>query len=319
MKKKTFLLLLGVTVILTVSVYLLADPYPSIVPAILGFPFRQLIALMRLLSKQGKIGNGFSVALLTLVSSLPALFALRYKNERTTIPERVVLFLLTPVLFVVLFQNGGGKLFSEGSPLVWGNRSISVSFDSLFGTITIWAVILLYLTLRLIRKIRSGEKTLLLRYFRCLLIICGILLTVSVTASALALISEFSSFAEARNCDRIMCFVRLLPVVPYLLDIAVIFLVIRYFDAQSQENGLSDAGRRLSRMCCLSLSITVAASAIVNLTQYVLCYYLHEIPTGTEFSFDFPVYPLIIVFAILLYVHMAKENRELIEDNSLFI
>lgn len=319
MKKKPFFSILGGVVVLTVAVYLLAGPYPSVVPAVLGFPFRQLAALIRMPSGHGKLSAGIAIAILSAVSAIPALFALRYKNERATVPERVVLFLLTPIVFAVLYRLAGRSSVFSGSPVFWGTREISFSFDSLFGIITVWTVLLLYVTLRLIRKIRSGEKELLLRCFRGLLLVCAVLLTLYATASVLHVTADFAQSENTSGSGLWMFIVRLLSYAPDLLNIAVIFLVLRYFDAQAAGEGLPQAGRRLSRVCCLSLIVTVAVTAFGNIVKYVLCYYLDTIPAEVTFSFDFPFYELAFVFAVLLYVHLAAENKELRDDNNLFI
>ena len=317
MNKKLKLLILCGLPLLTLACYLLAKPVPSLIPAMLAFPFRQIVMLTRFLAGKGAVGNGLAISIIAVSAAVPSLFALRSERTRNTRPERVVLCLLSVAIAGVLYTSS--RLNSDGPRTVvsWGNRSISLSIFA-FGVITIWAIVLLYLVLVLVRKVRSGEPKLLLRYFRGLLVVSCALLTLSASASFLDAFGLLAKF-ESRNADAFIgFFVKFLRILPGIFTILVILKALRYFSA-SEESAFSDSGKKLCRMCCISLAASTAISAITNIVLYIAFRVSASAELSPGFKLELPLYPMVCVFAVLLYVRIAEEKRKLQEDNSLFI
>ena len=317
MNKKLKLLILCGLPLLTLACYLLAAPVPSLIPAVLAFPFRQIVMLTRFLAGKGAVGNGLAICIIAVSAAVPSLLALRAERTRVTLPERAVLCLLSAAIAVVLFMSNRLNSDSFRTDVSWGGRFVPLSFFA-FGVITIWTIVLLYLVLILVRKVRSGEPKLLLRYFRGLLAVSCALLTLSASASFLDAFGQLAE-CESRNAEDFIAFlVKFLRILPGIFTILVILKALRYFTA-SEESAFSDSGKKLCRMCCISLVVSTAITAITNIVLYIALHISALAESSPEFKLELPLYPMVCVFAVLLYVRIAEEKRKLQEDNSLFI
>ena len=82
-----------------------------------------------------------------------------------------------------------------------------------------------------------------------------------------------------------------------------------------ETDGYRETSEQLSRMCCVALGVTTALTAVFNVLQVVLMRSLTNVATQVEV----PVVNIVFLAFVLLLSRLLVENKELREDNSLFI
>ena len=90
-------------------------------------------------------------------------------------------------------------------------------------------------------------------------------------------------------------------------------LAERRQDPYSQEAG--EAAQTLSRLCVVSLRLTILVTVALNLLQLVCMGSLYTV----HITVLLPVLSIVFVLAVLLLTQLMGENRQLKEDNDLFI
>ena len=182
MKKKTLYLILSCVAVMFAALVVLTRRFPELFSSMMAFPFEQAADGLSLLAKAGRIGNGIASALWIGISAVPILIALRISQDKETQPERISLFVLSGMILLALygmvnphnFQPAGWDGFSETASMI----------KSLLG-VSVWAVVVLYIILRLVRLFRSGNKEQLLRYMRTVLYaLCFIFAAIAATSFA---------------------------------------------------------------------------------------------------------------------------------------
>ena len=84
---------------------------------------------------------------------------------------------------------------------------------------------------------------------------------------------------------------------------------------ESDEENILPIARRLSRLCQISLLLTVSASIVKNLVPFVFGKLFRNVAVNVEI----PLAELAISIAVLLAVRLIERNRTLQQDNNLFI
>ena len=82
-----------------------------------------------------------------------------------------------------------------------------------------------------------------------------------------------------------------------------------------EQEGLADAASRLSKISCIALACTVAFTALIHIVQLFLITAL----TDVKASADLPFSNIVFVLVILLLSRLLIENKQLKDDNSMFI
>ncbi|HHW92925.1 MAG TPA: hypothetical protein GX734_00275 [Clostridiaceae bacterium] len=313
MKRKSLMILLVCEACLLITLALLPGRLPAVFSSILAFPFEQIALGLKALSQAGNWGNGIAVSLWIGMSLIPAIFALSYREKKAW-PERIALFALSCVLLLALYGLVNPYVFSvfnaeaksEYLPVVKAALGVSV-----------WSVAILYIVLRLIRLFRSSDKASLLRHLRVLLhVLCVIFAASAVYPLATGLVDHVGSSLDF--LDGAVNVIRLLiAAVPDALVVAVVIRVLDLLEiAMTEEQvGIVKASERLSGMCCVALCLTTALTATINVLQVILMRSLSNVAIQA----DVPVINIVFLAFVLLLSRLLVENKELREDNSLFI
>ena len=314
MKRKTLIIILACEAGLLFILVLLTNRLPGLFSSMLAFPFEQIAVGLKTLSQTGWVGNGMATALWVGISLLPSIPALRYKRNKAAVKERIVLYSLSGVLFLALYGMINSHAFYSFIPEAKDEYLAVVK--AIIG-VSVWSVIVLYVVLCLIRMFRSGDKASLLRYMRMLLyILCLLFTAVAVISLGNSMIALIGTTQKA--LDNIINILRSVVVfVPYMLDIAIIISTLSIFDIVMTEdqNGIVDAAERLSDICCAALGITTALTAIFNILQIILMRWLSNVAT----TVDIPIVSIVFTGVVLLLSRLLTENKQLRDDNSLFI
>lgn len=314
MKKKTLAIIFSFEAILLAVLVVLTKQFPNLFSSVMVFPFEQIAVGFAFASEAGWLGKGMAVALWFGISAIPAILALCYQRNKETRWERLSLFVLSGVTFLALYGMMNPQVFR---PDISGNfYEYTKLIKSVFG-ISIWSVVVLYVTLRLIRLLRNGNKEQLLKYLRTILYVLSLLFT---AVAATSLTNGIMTLIEASSTgiDKAFGALRLIAeLIPYLFDIAVIMRVLDLLKTAEKENqdSITAAASRVSSICYAMLGITTTITAVSNIIQIVFMRWL----TNVSVTVDIPIISIVFIVLILLFARLLIENKRLRDDNSLFI
>ncbi len=300
--------------ILLAALSLLTLMIPSLFSSLLSFPLEQIALGMRSLSLTGTAGNGIAMLLIALSALIPLVFALRYPGSRDTLAERIALFVLALMLPVALYGILNPGMFYGKIPggIESYERALRV-----FLSLSVWTVFILFIVLRLIRLFRTGNREQLFRYLRNILCVLCMYFTAQLVISLVVgiLTPAGTQVTTAEFIHGLLSLASV--VVPLLLDILVSLRMLALLEtaATEEQEGLTDAAGRLSRLSCITLAITSGLTALLYIAQVLLLPKLSNVSTEV----NLPITDLFFVLVILLLSRLLIENKQLRDDNSLFI
>jgi len=302
MKRRTFILLLLGEAAAVWVLAALAGRFPGLISSVPAFPLEMVGAALGTLAKHGRMGNGLAAALWFGIALLPAAAAAR-GSGKDRLPERIALLALSCVLFPAMYGMVNPQAFCPAA--AGASEDMLKAVKGVIG-VSVWSVVVLYVVLRLIRLFRSGSREDLLRYLRALLHALCVLFTAIVAVS----------MAGGRRQGWSSVLRLAAAAVPYLLDVVVILRALDLIDAAG-ENGdaLPRAAERLNRTCCAALGGSAAVTAVVNLIQFFLMPQLSQVAAAV----DVPLISTVFAAVVLLLSRLLTENKQLRDDNSLFI
>ena len=314
MKRKTLIIMLVCEAALLFILVLLTNRFPGFFSSMLAFPFEQIAIGLKILSQAGRIGNGLAIALWVGISLLPSIPALHYKQNKAAIEERITLFSLSCVLLLALYGMINPHVFCSFIPEA---KSEYLAVVKAVIGVSVWSVIVLYVVLRLIRMFRSGDKVSLIKHMQWLLhILCLFFAATAVISFGSGLTASVESTQKVLD-NTINLLRSTAASVPYVLDIAIILSTLPLFDIVMTEdqNGIVNAAEKLSKICCVALGITTALTAFINILQIFLIRWLSSVAT----TVNIPISSIVFVGIVLLLSRLLIENKQLRDDNSMFI
>ena len=305
MKKKSLFIICFCAAVLLTLLVVLTRYLPNLFSSLMAFPFEQIADGIGLLSKAGRVGNGLAAAVWIGISAIPAIIALRYKKGKETVLERVSLCVLSGTILLALYGMVNPRFFRPA--LSEGFSEYSKLIKVIFG-VSIWAVVVLCIILRLIRLFRQGNKEQLFKYMQ------------TVLCAAVSLVNGVISMLASPQTGIDQCFGVVLlaaELIPYLFDIAIIIRVLKLFEIASkdEQDGIVEAANRVSSICCVALGLTAAIKAAANIIQIAVMRWLSNI----NVTVDIPIISIAFTVMILLFSRLLIENKKLRDDNNLFI
>lgn len=312
MTKKLLLICLAEAAVL-ITLILLTKHMPHLFSSVMTFPFEQVAGGLSLLSKAGRLGNGIAAALWIGISAIPAIIALRYPRGKETLLERTALYLLSALVLLALYGivNPQAFLHANAGALA---RDIKL-INAIFG-VSVWTLAVCFIILRLIRLFRKGNKEQLLQYMRAILYVLCILFT--ATASVSLTNGLLNSPSAQTGMDAAFEVFRLvLMLVPYFFDVAIILQLLSLLGIAAKEgqDGVVDAAKRVSATCCMALGTTAGMTALYHIVQILAMPQLSKLSAAVSI----PVIDIAFIIMILLFSRLLIENKQLRDDNSLFI
>lgn len=323
MKKKrslfsAFLVLEG---LFFLALFWAGDAAPQWFSGALAFPFEQIGAGLRWLSLAGAAGNVLAILLYALLSLLPLGVLLVLRRRGALCREDCLLVLLTVLLFVTLYYMVNPALVPVPSGLGDGEGG-----KLLFGG-SVYALVFGYGVLRALRCFRSADMGRLQDYLALFLKLLAVLFVFLACGSC------FQDFLTSLDALRVgnqgnegallpsvlFLFARYLAAaLPYVLDTLVTLAALKLLaerrkDPYSQET--ETAAQVLSQLCVVSLGLTVLVTVVLDLLQLLCLGSLYTV----QITVLLPVLSIVFVLAVLLLTQLMGENRQLKEDNDLFI
>lgn len=325
MKRNWFYAVLAAEAIVCILLGLLQMQFSGMFTAIAAFPFEQAGMGLRRLSLSGTAGNVLAIVLYCLFSLLPCGIYVMLRRKRREKPVDILLPGLSVLLFAVNYYMVNPGLLQTGQTGAGKWLPGSVFYSVLFG----------YLVLRLlsvyskaqIKKLQQGLYV-LLGFLNMIFVyaVCGREFSALLTAirtvqdgnSAFAMDGNLFSASPLTFTYIFLVLRFLVNALPYLLDIAVVFLAARVLK-ELEKNRYSEtavtAVQKLADFCAVSLGIAVSVEMAFNVLQFLCSGRLYQM----DFTVYIPVVPVVFVLAVLLLAKYVREDQKLKQEHDLFI
>lgn len=280
-------------------------------------PFSLIGGGLRALSLSGGAGNLFSILLYVLLSALPlAAAALKLFRGRAQ-GEDLLLCLLSIQLFIsyYLFINPAllpcPALPGMGGMLLGGG---------------IYAVLLAWLILHLVRRFRGAQEPRLLRALTALLyLMIGALLFSAFCLGFSHLLEKMHALgAQNTGADDLgltylfLVLAYIVDILPAVLEILLLLSAVSLLRKMSADHYAPEtlaAARRVSDFCGYSLIITALAHALLALLQLIFSAHLHQM----DMTLRIPFSDMALLLLALLLTRLLAEGKRLRDDNELFV
>ena len=328
MKEKRWIAAFAAEGVLCAGLTLLLNGSTAADAGLLAFPFAQVGAGLRALSLLGGVWNVLAIVLYAAVSLLPAGFFAAVCRKRRPACEDWLLLLMSVTLF--------GTLWAAVNPAWLARRWFAgktLGLPMLGGLV--YAEIIVYTILRLLRTAGAANARALRRYVRWVLAALAAVLVYAAFGSSLReLLASLMQLREGNSADMqqtwntgagpSLLWTQAMLIVRYLVDAAsallgvrVILEALRLLAAQDGGDPAqaSECASRIAERSAQTLRFTLLAGLAVNLAQVLLMRQLRSIALNVSL----PLGTVALCLAALLLARLMQENRKLREDNDLFI
>ena len=313
MKRKKLVLFMILAAILLGALTVMTNLFPGWLSSLLAFPLEPVSLGLNAMAASGRIGNGFSVMLSAALVMIPLLFALRLRGD-DKIPEKIALIMVAGMILVALYGARNPGAFQN--PRINGTEDYSRMLLMIF-SLSFWVMIILFVVLRLIRLFRAGHREQLLHYLRNLAYATCILLAAGSAFKLADSVMKVIKGMPTAEDTGLFILKSVAALASLLLNLAVAFRMLDLLDitATEEQEGLADAASRLSKISCIALACTVAFTALIHIVQLFLITALTDVKANA----DLPLSDIVFVLVILLLSRLLVENKQLKDDNSMFI
>jgi len=328
MRLKILAGVLGAEALLCILLFSLQSSFAGVFTAVMAFPFEQIGFGLRVLSLSGDFGNAVSIVIYIVIGLLPAAGFLFMSIKRKARIEDGLLVLLSVVLFAVLYLMINPSIIDV---FMGGTAGRSVG-KAAYGGI-VYSVLCGYFILKILRIVSAGGTEKLIRYMSVMLGLLSIIFVYMIFGILYGSLLDSIAVVKTGNTGSIINSINVYPTgflyiflilqfiadaLPYALNILIIFAGIQLLE-EMQVNRYSTetvtAAKRVSRLCTKALAAIILVNIGFNLIPLILAAPLRII----HVSVQIPVFPITFVLAALLLTKLVAENKELKDDNDMFI
>lgn len=288
-------------------------------------PFELLGTGLRSLSLSSEFGNIMAIIIYCLLSLIPAVVYMILRNKKRIIEMDRFLFVLSGVLFFVIYYLINPTLFM-------GNRFGSVTLIGLF-----YALLVGYLVLRAIAVWTKSDMAELqkgIRFLVCMLMISltiGILMECfeELPASIQALKDSntmasdpwmaFENDLPNLTFTIVFLFIRcLVKIVPCILEILILGMILKLIKELSEDRyseAVAGQLEKLGKMCKNMVLTTVVLNMCFAVLQVVFRNMLYQI----NMDVTIPLVSIILVLAVMMVSKYMRESQQMKEELDMFI
>lgn len=322
MKHKKLCVFLACEAVLCILLHSAREILPRAFTAVMAFPFEQIGLGLRALSLSGDTGNIISIVLYTTLCLIPVGILYSLKRVRRLYPEDALLAVLSIVLFAVVYMmiNPGllGPYFGDAT-------GQSVTKAVLGGMV--YSVLIGYAVLRILRLFFHADTGRLQKYLEILLCALNALFVyLAFGAYFSSLMDSFDALRSGNTGNEqslgmsylFLVLQYVVNALPYILNVLVVFAALELLDELSADRyseAAVNASEKLSRLCGMALAVIVISNIGFNLLQLVFIKML-AVMNG---SVQIPLISVAFTLAVLLLAQYIKENKQLKDDNDMFI
>ena len=322
MKQKALGIILAFEAVICMLLYFTQEALPQAFTAAMAFPFEQLGLGLRALSLSGGAGNAVAVVLYAGLCLIPAVVLIFIRRKRELRREDVLLGLLSAVRFAVLYFMINPGMLGE---YLGSTPGQSVGKAMLGGMV--YSVLCGYLVLRILRIFFAADTGKLQKYLMALLCVLNILFVYLAFGVCFGELLDAIQALQAGNAGNehllgmsyaFLVMQYLVDVLPYVLNVLVVFSALHLLQAlgadRYSETTVAAAGA-LSRLCGSVLAATVLSNIGFNLLQLLFIKRLMVVNSSVQI----PLLSVAFVLAVLLLAQFIGENKQLKDDNNMFI
>ncbi len=279
------------------------------------FPFEQIGSFLQWLSLGSSIGNGIALVLYISLCCLPLIPVLFHYKQKERIAEHIALTVTSILLFPTLYCMINPYLFANLVPFYM--EEMLPTLKATFA-VTVWSALVCAIIFRLLRLFQTNDKAILLEYLRKLLyVLCFLFIGIIFFSCGATLITRLKQ--TQLPADTLMSILQfVVSSLPYALDFIITIFAIRLLHALQSDHH-SDCviplAEKLAKLCSISLAILVISEVSLNILQLILVQNLSNISTNVTI----PLMSFAFVLAALLLSKLLAENKQLSDDNNLFI
>lgn len=324
MKKRRYIGILILEGIICVALCVLGNVSGENIADIMAFPFAPIGDGLRALSLSGSIGNIIAIILYAGISLFPLGVVLTHVKKKCLHWEDSLLVILSPLLFAVLYEmiNPGTLLLSH-----MGMEAVGAGVQKAMLGCMVYSVLVGYLVLRLLRLFFSAGKKHLQKYLFVLLGLLNAILVYLVFGGCLQKFLQAVESTRVANqgteqgltLTYVFLFLQMLvDALPYVLDILIVFAfqsMLQKLGKDSYSEGAMEAAEKLSKICGISLKVTILSTIVFNLLQ-LLCAKNLRVMNGFV---NIPILSIVLVLVALLMAKLVTEGKRLKDDNDMFI
>jgi len=321
MKQKILVGLLSVEALACVLFCILQTSFAGAFSAVMAFPFEQIGMGLRSLSLSSGIGNAAAIVVYFATSLLPiAVLILRKKHKLCA--EDGLLGLLSVVLFAVMYI-----MINPGIINTWTSGVAAQSVGKAILGGMVYSILCGYFVLRVLRLFSNGATEKLVRYMSVMLRLLTVLFVYLIFGACFNGLLNSIAALQAGNVGNehllgasyiflVLQFV--VDALPYAFNVLVIFAALRLLDEMRLDRYSADtvaAAGQISRLCATALVAMVLANVGFNLLQFLFAKSLVVINSSVQI----PIFSITFVLAALLLTRLVTENKQLKDDNDMFI
>lgn len=322
MKHKKLCVFLACEAVLCILLHSAREILPRAFTAVMAFPFEQIGLGLRALSLSGDTGNIISIVLYTTLCLIPVGILYSLKKVRRLYPEDALLAVLSIVLFAVVYMmiNPGllGPYFGDAA-----GQSVT---KAVLGGMA-YSVLIGYAVLRILRLFFHADTGRLQKYLEILLCALNALFVYLAFGAYFSSLMDSFDALRSRNTGNeqslgmsylFLVLQYVVNALPYILDVLVVFAALELLDELSADRyseAAVNASEKLSRLCGMALAVIVISNIGFNLLQLVFIKML-AVMNG---SVQIPLISVAFTLAVLLLAQYIKENKQLKDDNDMFI
>ena len=322
MKQKILVGLLSIEALACVLFCILQTSFTGAFSAVMAFPFEQIGIGLRSLSLSSGLGNVAAIVVYFAASLSPIAAVLILHKKRKLFAEDGLLGLLSAVLFAVLYIMINPGVIST---LTNGVAAQSVEKAILGGMV--YSILCGYFILRILRLFSDGGTEKLVRYMSVMLGLLNVLFVYLVFGACFNGFLNSIASLQAGNIGNehllgasyvflVLQFV--VDALPYAFNVLVVFAVLRLLDEMLTDRYSVEtvaAAGQISRLCTTALVTMVLANVGFNLLQFLFAKSLVVINSSVQI----PLFSITFVLATLLLTRLVTENKQLKDDNDMFI
>lgn len=322
MKRNFFAGILAAEAAACVVLCIIQASFEGVFSAAIAFPFEQIGSYLRALSLSGTSGNVVAVAIYFAVSLSPAAVLLILRKRRGLRAEDGLLGLLSAVLFAVLYFMVNPGLVGA---LAGGETGQSVGKAVLGGVV--YSVLCGYFVLRVLRLFSLGGTDKLAFYMTVMLNLLNVLFVYlafgacfdGLLNSIAALRAGNTGNEHLLNASYVFLVLRFVAdALPYILDVFVVFAALRLLDEMRADRYSAEtvaAAERVSKLCGTAVAVAILSNIGLNVLQLLFLKSLMVVNSSVQI----PVFSITFVLAALLLTRLVTENKQLKDDNDMFV
>ena len=322
MKQKILVGLLSVEALACVLFCILQTSFTGVFSTVMAFPFEQIGMGLRSLSLSSGLGNALAIVVYFAASLLPIAAVLFLWKKRKLCAEDGLLGLLSALLFAVLYI-----MINPGVISAWtGGIAAQSAGKAILGGM-VYSVLCGYFVLRVLRLFSNGGTEKLIRYMSVMLRLLTVIFVYLIFGACFNGLLNSTTALQAGNVGNehllgasyvflVLQFV--VDALPYAFNVLVVFAALRLLDEMRSDRYSTEtvaAAGRISRLCSAALVTMVLANVGFNLLQLIFAKSLMVI----NGSVQIPIFSITFVLAALLLTRLVTENKQLKDDNDLFV